>query len=610
MFKQADSVGSAAPDPSISSSENASIPKPDVSNKPPAGQTGPRGLQPRQTYSRVNTGTAPTPDAGAAAQKSMAPTGLDFLPKLSEARMNTTVTPSPSINDMVKAAMAGAINRVDITNEAVRQFGGVVKTASAEPISDSYPTSLINKLADALGYVADQIEKGAAIEISGGSSSGVGPGAGPGHLQVLKAEHNGKAPLAPGQSGGRAASSEPMESGKHGPAPTNAMGTNEDTHHGSWPADVMNGKTAALVASNLERLSKIAYDPSPREAAMMAVPTHMVGSMLPGVAMVSNPVAGGIGAYQGAKRSREMGEKETGRRAFAGSVGASAGANLGGVLGGLGAGGLGAAVGSGLGALTGHPEGALWGAGIGGGLGLLGGNIAGQIHGGKKGFRKAMAVEDARQAKLAGNIVDQVAHLAPAHAIQGLAGLPRSTPNLGSKAMALGKKVLGKTTLASANAQYIREVFGQVKAAEDAINPAHISGGRTGGPVASGTASGEAVPSQPSDVSAQERLIGSNQAAINYTKRDAKSDPLADARRVYDSPVMKDPVLNQVFENSGKAGVKTSANNDAMKIAAARAILSKLATESVKAKKNKESAMGGAAGSPPPPGVPSPAFTQ
>ena len=563
MFKQADSVGSAAPDPSISSSENASIPKPDVSNKPPAGQTGPRGLQPRQTYSRVNTGTAPTPDAGAAAQKSMAPTGLDFLPKLSEARMNTTVTPSPSINDMVKAAMAGAINRVDITNEAVRQFGGVVKTASAEPISDSYPTSLINKLADALGYVADQIEKGAAIEISGGSSSGVGPGAGPGHLQVLKAEHDGKAPLAPGQSGGRAASSEPMESGKHGPAPTNAMGTNEDMHHGSWPADVMNGKTAALVASNLERLSKVGFSVTDAGHKFDAAQAKAVQTK-----------------HEDTRAARESYDKES-------PV---------------------------LGSILGHPARNL--------DDRLNARhhayVAREHAGGYNAYNPFGGIltktdrekKAAYQAKHAGNIVDQVAHLAPAHAIQGLAGLPRSTPNLGSKAMALGKKVLGKTTLASANAQYIREVFGQVKAAEDAINPAHISGGRTGGPVASGTASGEAVPSQPSDVSAQERLIGSNQAAINYTKRDAKSDPLADARRVYASPVMKDPVLNQVFENSGKAGVKTSANNDAMKIAAARAILSKLATESVKAKKNKESAMGGAAGSPPPPGVPSPAFTQ
>ena len=521
-------------------------------------------MQSRQTYSRVNTGTPPTPDAGVAAQKSMAPRGLEFLPKLSEARMNTSVTSRPTINDMVKAAMAGAISRVDITNEAVRQIGGTVKTASAELDGmQSLPTDLLNKLADAIGYVAAQLEKGAAIELSGGSTGGVGAGHGPGALHVMKAEHDGKGPLAPGQSGGKAAPSEPMESGKHGPAPTNAMGTNEDMHHGSWPADVMNGKTASnLAASNLERLSKIAYDPSPGQAAMMAVPTHMVGSMLPGVGLVSNPVAGGIGAYQGAKRSREMGEKETGRRALAGSMGASTGANLGGVLGSLGAGGLGAAVGGGLGALTGNPEGALWGAGIGGGLGLLGGGLAGQIHGGKKGFRKAMEMEDAHQAK----------HGA---------------------------------------AQYIREVYQQVKAAEDALNPAKIQAGRTGGPVASGTASGEAVPSQPSDVSSQERLIGSNQAAINYTKRDAKSDALSDARKIYDSPVMKDPVLGQVFENSGKAGVKTSAANDAMKIAAARAILSKLATDV--AKKSKESAMGAAGAAPPPAppaGVPSPAFTQ
>ena len=392
MLKQADSVGSASPDPAVDAAAAESIPAPSISNKPPPGQTGPRGMQSRQTYSRVNTGTPQTPEAGASAQKNMAPGGLDFLPKLSEARMNTT--PRPTIQDMVKAAMAGAISRVDITNEAIHQYGGEVKTASAEYEGQSLPTDLINKLADALGYVADQIEKGAAIEFSGGSTAGVGAGEGPGHLHVMQAEViSSKNPSQPGQTGGRDQAGAPMESGATKTAPTNAMGTNESMRHPEQPADPMNGKTAgALAAANLDRLSK-------------------------------------VGSVQ-------------------------------------------------------------------------------------------------------------------------------------------------KTSSAT---QYVRNVFAQVvKQAEDAMNPAQISAGKEPGPAASGTASGEAVPTQPADVNAQTRLIESNMAAINYTKREAKRDPHEDARRVFNSPVMKDPVLDQVWANSGKAGVKTSSRNDVVKIAAARALLSKL----------------------------------
>lgn len=460
MHKQASSTGSALPDPAADAAAAESVPAPSVSNKPPPGQTGPKGMQPRQTYSRVNTGTPQTPEVGAISLKSMSPRGLEFLPKLSEARMNTTVTSRPTLNDMVKAAMAGAIDRVSITDEAVRQIGGTVKSASAELNVQSLPTDLLNKLADALGYVADQIEKGASIEISGGSTGGTGPGAGPGALQVTQSAVSGDSVLKPGQTGGKDEAGAPMESGKHGPAPTNAMGTNESMQHGSWPADVMNGKTAGdLASSNLERLSKVGAQ---QKEALLPLPNMQ-------------KVRGAIAAK--------------------------------------------------------------------GTLPNLGGGGAG------------------------GGIVSAVRKLAA-------------------------------------------EKLAEKKQAEDANNPAQISAGHTGGPVASGTASGEAVPSQPADVSAQERLIGSNEAAINFTKRDATRDPISDAGRVYASPVMKDPVLSQVFENSGKAGVKTSAANDAIKIAAARALLSKLAADANdKTKKSKESAMGGA-GAPPPAGVPSPAFTQ
>lgn len=550
MQKQANSVGSALPDPAADAAAAESIPAPSVSNKPPPGQTGPKGLQPRQTYSRVNTGTPQTPEAGAAAFKGMAPRGLEFLPKLSEARMNTTVTSRPTLNDMVKAAMAGAIDRVSITDEAVRQIGGTVKSASAPSSTpESLPTDLLNKLADALGYVADQIEKGAAIQLPAPAGGQPAPGSGPGALKVMKAEHEGPAPLAPGQSGGKAEAGAPMESGKHGPAPANAMGTNENMHHGSWPADVMNGKTASdkLVATNLERLSKVGFAVTQRghdfDAAMHEMKArHMAEQM----ALHDHFSGGRFGLSDEAKEQIGGPEKGTIERLVD------------------------------IVRFGGHEQG-------------LGGDPR---------HHEYVAAKH-REGKNAWNPLGGIA--TPSKHEVG--GHPIAYGAYKSKAPEMPKE--------SSVISMIRKAASAKKVAEDANNPAQISAGKEPGPAASGTASGEAVPSQPADVNAQTRLIESNQAAINYTKRDAKRDPVSDAGKVYNAPVMKDPVLNQVFENSGKAGVKTSSANDAMKVAAARAILSKLAADAAdKAKKSKESAMGGAGAAPPPPGVPSPAFTQ
>lgn len=421
--KQANSVGSATPDPMVDVASAEAVPKVEISNKPPPGQTGPKGLQPRQTYSRVNTGAPPMPDAGVSGQKSMAPRGLEFLPKLSEVMMSTTVTPTPTINDMLKAAMSGTLGKIDVTAEAARQLGEEPEKTAASVNTDSLPTDLLMKLADAVDFVADQIEKGAEIHLPSAAGGQPAPGTGPGALKVMKAETSGKNPSQPGHSGGHPTGGGGMETGKHGPAPANAMATNEKMQHPKQPADPVNGKTAeALEASNVERLSK-------------------VGS----------------------------------------------------------------------------------------------------------GFSPAI--------------------------------------------------------------QEIRETAAAIKAAEDANNPAQISAGPAVPPDAS--PSEEKVPSMPADVSAQERLISSNRAAIDYTKKDAKRDPISDVGKLVTETPMKDPVLNQLFDHSGQAGVKTSQQLDVVKVAAARALLSKLASEASDKTKKKESNMSsGQAGAPPPPGVPSPAFTQ
>lgn len=133
------------------------------------------------------------------------------------------------------------------------------------------------------------------------------------------------------------------------------------------------------------------------------------------------------------------------------------------------------------------------------------------------------------------------------------------------------------------------------KLAEDRINPAHISAGAAVPPAAS--ASGEGVPSEPSDVTSQKRMIASNEAAINYTKREAKEDPKSDLRKVLSEPPLSsstDHILQQHFDATGKAGVKIASAMPSLSMtAAAQALLVKMAEQQEKKGKEKKSNMPG-----------------
>jgi hypothetical protein len=142
--------------------------------------------------------------------------------------------------------------------------------------------------------------------------------------------------------------------------------------------------------------------------------------------------------------------------------------------------------------------------------------------------------------------------------------------------------------------------LGLQKVAEDAINPAKIAAGttQTGATPPEGVSkSEEGVPSEPSDVNSQKTMIGSNQAAIDYTKGKAKKDPQGDASKVLAETAGKgDTTLQQAWAHTGEAGVKVS--QDLTRAAAAQALLHKLA-EAVcgdkkdDKKKEKQSQMGG-----------------
>lgn len=125
----------------------------------------------------------------------------------------------------------------------------------------------------------------------------------------------------------------------------------------------------------------------------------------------------------------------------------------------------------------------------------------------------------------------------------------------------------------------------QTKQAEDAINPAQISSPATitdqTAPPPGASESGKDVPSEPSDVTSQKSMISSNQAAIDYTRREAKADPKSDVNKVLTEPALSsstDKTLNQVLDQ----GVETAKISEATKVAAARALLVKLAEDAEK----------------------------
>ena len=405
------SEGAGLPDPNTAPSATQAVPQLSIENKPAPGHHGPKGMSPRTTYSRVNTGAPPLPDAGAEDQKAQAPRGLESLPKLAhqeKTSMTATMQRRPSLHDLVKEAMEGTANKVNISLEAARIAGEPaepVKTAEVQP-QESVPTEYCEKLASALDYLSKQAGEGSLL----------GPGKGPNALPVLKAEASSK-PIEPNSQGeGKTKIPEHPASAASGVAkdPATGLETNAKMQHKEQPADPMNGgKTASAQA-----------------------PAAVVDELL----------------------------KKNMDRLF-----------------------------------------------------------------GKTASAEPPAAPPAP---------------APADDI-----LSRNLARLGIQ-----------------------------KTAEDAINPAHITGGAAVPPEAS--ASGEKVPSEPADVNSQKNLIGSNEAAINFTKGEAKRDPKSDAGKVWTEPALSaatDKTLQEAFAHTGAAGVKIS--HQLSKTAAAQAMLERMVEE-------------------------------
>ena len=116
------------------------------------------------------------------------------------------------------------------------------------------------------------------------------------------------------------------------------------------------------------------------------------------------------------------------------------------------------------------------------------------------------------------------------------------------------------------------------KMAADAELPAKIQGKNSDVPPPA-TQAEEGVPSLPGEAKKQESMIMSMDRAIGYTKQDAKAVPKKRMGEVLSEPAQKkstDPVLHENLDAASGAGVKLSSVE---KVAAARALLQKIAEE-------------------------------
>ena len=531
MFKVANPDDPGQHDPNQDTATLSSVPPVSIQNKEAPGHKGPRGMAPRTAYTRVNTGTPPTPDAGSEHQKSVAPRGLEFLPgraktaAFQEKDSMTTMMRRPQLQDLVKEAMEGSARKVNINFEAARQLanlGEPERTKTASPELTITSGEYIEKLAGALGYLAKQAAE---------DSVNVGPGVGPGALSVSAATSSGQV-LDAGKGGqgiNQPPKNPPMQSS--GVANDAATGLQDNMEAGlpDYPVDPMhNEKTSAvLLQKNLERLGL------KKEAGRNALEAAGIG---------------GLGALAGS------GAETTG--------GAAARGALAGGLGGVGMSALRLHQLGGLGAVD--PRIAALGLLAGGAVGAGGGALAGM---GARAVGRAVSPE------------------------QVIAAQQAAEPKVAS--------ILNKNLAR----------LGLAKVAEDGDGEGGAPRISAGAAPAQGAAappgaspSGEQVPSEPSDVNAQKALISSNEAAINYTKQQAKADPKRDAGHVFDEPALSaahDSILQQAFDATGKAGVKIS--HDLTRVAAAQALLRKYAEEAKEkdekkdGKKEKDGAMPGLA---------------
>lgn len=218
------------------------LPQVEVIPKTAPGQQGPRGLSPRSNYSRVNSGTIPSPDVGASSQKAMPP----MLPKVASEESMGSMSTTPTLQQMVKAAMAGAQSRAGIAAEATRQMQNLgEKTAEENSTTEekmaSVSSDYAEKYAAALEYALPFLKVSNEV------------GSGPNALHVTQAQAS--TPMK--EDTGQAHHQPPLHPGTqktnlHGPA------TQADNDYARAPGgnSVMVQKNAAALLDVLKKTAE------------------------------------------------------------------------------------------------------------------------------------------------------------------------------------------------------------------------------------------------------------------------------------------------------------------------------------------------------------------
>ena len=585
--KVADATAVPMPDQAQSTASAAPLPELAVGNKPAPGQTGPKGIAPRTNYSRVNFGSPPPTDVGGlSAQKGVQPDFQNFLPqKVAHKEVSMPASTHWTIQDMIKAAAAGARDNVDITVEAMRQFSNsgestpVVKTA-APSLPESIPTNYVEKLAAAVDFIVKNAEE-------------PGPGTGPNALGVLEATSSNNE-IEAGHGGEATPAHQPPKTpGEHKPAetphgPANALDDNASMMHGKSPdklaaADIFELRKVATLGATARRGKElllgtkakgIAHDLKDHAGALPAAirnkmqQAHMVEkAKVHGTrAAVATPLA--IGAGLGArhlvgKHEKKKTEEESKHK--------EASFSLGGLR-------------SGAKAVSGKiGDEAKWQAGTARGL-------AKDV---RKGAGKAL---ESYGESVHGNL--------NAHGVTAAQGALGGAASMA--AFQHGKKLRSerKKEASAPDSRLVDYVLAMTKAAEDAINPAQISAGAAVPPEtsAAGESGGAPAGGPPKGPTG---LVGSNEAAIRYDRSQVKAPIRAELARVLAEPALTsahDHVLDQAFDHTGQAGTKLS---HSIRSLAARAILEKMAEEAcgTTGTKKKVSAGMGPFQAPPPGGA-------
>jgi len=505
----------------------------------------------------------------------------------------------PTLQDLVKVACEGAAAKVDISLESARQLANAgetppketEKTAEAE---DHIPTDYTEKLSSALFFLAKEMDPKVAAVNFPGTENSLGPGKGPNTLDVAAAKSE-EPNIDAGQMGSATQQNQqpkdpPLQKDPtRKPDPGTGLQTNDEMMHAEQPVEPISNEKTTLTNEGAKAASaqpteeekaaeakaKAVYANNLVHLGLAKVAQAEDGSLvLEKTALLPTMIGGGAGAVQAPSGHRIRG-------AATGGAGTTVGGAAGTIGGGLLGGGAGGMAGAGLGALAGGalggPGGALLGAAGGGVLGAGAGGIAGGLAGGaygsKKGYDVAMGPLKELKAARAQNAQLQAAQQQPQ--------MPKAASAEPTKAAEVDQSVYARNLMA----------LGLFKQAEDALNPAKITAGAAPAqgetPPPGASPSEEGVPSEPSDVNKQKAMVSSNQAAIDYTKAKAKADPKSDMGDVLKEPAQTkatDKTLSKVLDNDGGAKI----SHDLTRVAAARAVLSKLAENTCAAKKEKK----------------------